>query len=724
MSIQSFHRSTLGRCIRIFLPVAIIVVGGAFALFHSETTRGLTKIRSSEQASVRVGTNAIKELLHLVNRDLAFLTEQASFIEVVSEGTNLARQQLVEDWKLFSRTRGVFDQIRWLDQNGQEQVRVNFNNGNPVSVARENLQNKSGRYYFADAVKLNRKEIFISPFDLNVEKGKIEKPLKPMIRVATPVYNRAGDKQGIVLLNYFGEKIIDKFEHVMRDTGTRPWLLNRDGYWLKGPSVELEWGFMYQDQKASLPGHYPEAWKKIIAVDQGQFEDRNGLWTFATIFPILEGHKIITGTQENIASSRLMQSDREYFWKIVLLLPNDQFNLDRWNTGAQLIGATMAILLAFFVGAWRLVDAWTREDELRQREERFRSITNTSSVAIIITIDHLGNVVTWNPAAENAFGYFEKEILGKSLTVCIPERYIEAHNSGLKRATETEEYKIIGGNVELFGLKKSGDEFPIELSLGTWRQDNERYFSAVMHDITERKKIEDSLKYEINIKNRFFSIIAHDLKSPFTSLLGMTHTMSQMADSYSKDKLVHFATDVNEAGKSVFELLQNLLEWSRLQMEGGEFKPQIISLHDLTQGSVSVLNSTASEKEITITNTISKDTVFADPDMVQAVIRNLISNSIKFTPFGGEIELSSCKKNGFVQVTVSDTGIGIPSGQEENIFALDQKTSTIGTAGETGTGLGLPLCKEMIEKNGGTIWSECTSGEGSHFHFTLPVEPE
>lgn len=217
--------------------------------------------------------------------------------------------------------------------------------------------------------------------------------------------------------------------------------------------------------------------------------------------------------------------------------------------------------------------------------------------------------------------------------------------------------------------------------------------------LTQKRRLE----YEVDVKNRFFSIISHDLKSPFNSLLGMTHLMSEMADNVSKDKLVEYATAVNEAGDRVFELLRNLLEWSRLQMEGVKFdRPAVsFSLRDLAQENINILMPMALGKNIALTNGIKDDTAFADPDMAQTVIRNLVSNSIKFTPKNGKIEITSKQTDGMVQVTVSDTGVGLSKEQMDKVFALDHKASTVGTAGERGTGLGLPLCKEMIEKSGG-----------------------
>jgi signal transduction histidine kinase len=255
-----------------------------------------------------------------------------------------------------------------------------------------------------------------------------------------------------------------------------------------------------------------------------------------------------------------------------------------------------------------------------------------------------------------------------------------------------------------------------ERSKRAWLED------AVAKRTEELLKQQRQLEYEVDVKNRFFSIISHDLKNPFNSLLGMTLVMAQMADKLSKDKLVEYAVDVNEAGSRVFALLQNLLEWSRLQMDGSTYQSETVSLRDMAQENINVLAPMAIEKDITLSNGIKNDTAFTDPDMVRTVIRNLISNAIKFTPAHGKIEISSKQKNGMVQVTVGDTGVGIAKERLDKIFALDQKSSTMGTAGERGTGLGLPLCREMIEKCGGKIWVESVPGEGSNFHFTLPID--
>ena len=237
----------------------------------------------------------------------------------------------------------------------------------------------------------------------------------------------------------------------------------------------------------------------------------------------------------------------------------------------------------------------------------------------------------------------------------------------------------------------------------------------------QEARLNKQLKYESETKDKFFSIISHDLISPFSSVLSGTEMMANHAETQSKEELVRLAGMVHERGQSVFNLLRNLLDWARLQIEGGRLNPESVRLRDVADHSIDVLAPAAEEKGIRIENAIENEAAFADPNAVNAVMRNLVSNAIKFTPSGGDVRVSSSAGDGKVQVTVSDTGVGISKERLATIFDLDRVSSTTGTNREQGTGLGLILCKEMVELNGGAFWIESTEGEGSHFHFTLPA---
>ncbi|MEQ8665565.1 MAG: HAMP domain-containing sensor histidine kinase [Rhodospirillales bacterium] len=237
----------------------------------------------------------------------------------------------------------------------------------------------------------------------------------------------------------------------------------------------------------------------------------------------------------------------------------------------------------------------------------------------------------------------------------------------------------------------------------------------------ETERANEALATEIAIKNRFFSIIGHDLKSPFTTLLGLSDVMVKMSDKLTKEQLVDYAGKINVSGKRVFELLDNLLEWARFQMEKGNIEQQEIPIDDAIAKNVEVFRDPAAAKRITLESSPSGLVVLADRNMVLLVIRNLVANAIKFTPQDGTITVEAREAQDMVEVAVRDTGTGITPDIVDKLFAVDQKTTTLGTDGEIGTGLGLPLCKEMIEANGGRIWVESVPGEGTTFRFTLPA---
>lgn len=224
-------------------------------------------------------------------------------------------------------------------------------------------------------------------------------------------------------------------------------------------------------------------------------------------------------------------------------------------------------------------------------------------------------------------------------------------------------------------------------------------------------------------KNKFFSIIAHDLRSPFTALLGFSGLLVERADKMDAAKIKDFATHINEAGNRVFKLLENLLEWSRLQMDRVQTEPQMFRVGDVAGKTIEVLGPVAAEKNITLTERGAAPEVYADPNMIDAVIRNLVNNAIKFTPNGGAITIAYERDEAasVARIVVIDNGIGMSADTAAKLFNIAENVSTQGTAGEAGTGLGLLLCKELVERNAGRIGVESTPGEGSTFNFTLPL---
>lgn len=233
-------------------------------------------------------------------------------------------------------------------------------------------------------------------------------------------------------------------------------------------------------------------------------------------------------------------------------------------------------------------------------------------------------------------------------------------------------------------------------------------------------------------KDKFFSIVAHDLKGPFLPLLGNLELLSDMADKIEPTEIKKMASSSHWAAKRTFELLEDLLQWARMQMGRMEYNPEVLELHNIVLQAIEVLLQTADAKRIHLQSEVEAGiTVYADENMLTTIIRNLTNNALKFTPEEGSVTIraqpyqtDNMDDREFIQIAVVDTGIGIDQEAQEKLFKVGSQYSTKGTKNEAGTGLGLLMCKEMIEMNEGQIWLESQLGQGTTVYLTVPLVTE
>ncbi|MBN1951357.1 MAG: hypothetical protein JW801_09135, partial [Bacteroidales bacterium] len=242
--------------------------------------------------------------------------------------------------------------------------------------------------------------------------------------------------------------------------------------------------------------------------------------------------------------------------------------------------------------------------------------------------------------------------------------------------------------------------------------------------VTQKEELEQVNEHlqELNsTKDKFFSIIAHDLKNPFNTILGFSELLSKNYESLTEEKKRHFADIIFKSTMNVYNLLENLLQWSRSQTNRLKFEPAELDIVDMIKENLALLRETYKSKNISIVTSLKEGSkVYADKNMVNTVIRNLLSNAIKFTNVGGSVKIEVKHAGDQVKISVIDNGIGIPEKEQDRLFQVDSAFTREGTAGEGGTGLGLILCKEYIQKHGGYIMVESNEGAGSAFSFTLP----
>jgi len=324
-------------------------------------------------------------------------------------------------------------------------------------------------------MKLAEGEIYISPFDLNIEHGKIEQPLKPMIRFATPIFDDTGTKKGMLILNYLGNNLIDQLDDA--ETPSKVILLNREAYWLRGLSREDEWGFMYPDkQNLRFSIRNQSAWEKMHASEAGQFIDENGMYTFSTIHPI---------------------ESSDYYWKIASFVPAVALHarhheLRKTATVLVILLSLSYFMLCIIIAHGREL-AYLKELDIHEKDAQIRNIVDTAFDAII-TINRSGIITSFNPAAQALFGYSESEAVGQNVKIIVPSPHQEMHDDYISRYTRTKESHIIGAPREFEAQRKDGSLFPIELCVAAKELDTDWLFTGMIRDITERKQLKAELE--------------------------------------------------------------------------------------------------------------------------------------------------------------------------------------------------------------------------------------
>ena len=281
----------------------------------------------------------------------------------------------------------------------------------------------------------------------------------------------------------------------------------------------------------------------------------------------------------------------------------------------------------------------------------------------------------------------------------------------------------------VFRLRTKSDGWKWILARGkvvVWDEKGQPYKVMGTHtDYDKHKEIQQRLHEANQTKDRFFSIIAHDLKNPFNIFVLSLETLENQYDNISEPEKKEMIQSLTQSAYNTLNLLNNLLTWARSQSGKLQFQPDYFLINPIINENISLLDCQAREKNITLENNLqTRHTVFGDYNMVQTILRNLLTNAIKFTRNGGKVTVNAQetdKKS--LRVAISDTGVGISPQRLKELFALDSNFSTRGTEQESGTGLGLILCREFVEKNYGEIWAESVVDQGSTFYFTLPLDP-
>ncbi len=400
----------------IFSIVAVLLFLVALAHYWQVTLKERTDFENNQISTVLQGKTAIEQQLNGVVSDISYLASYGEHYRI-SNGLAVSlfdhgyeqQQQLTRLLQIFSQEKNVYDQIRFLDTQGAEIIRINNNNGTPYPVPQKGLQSKSSRYYFQAISKLKRNDLYISPFDLNIEKGQIERPFKPVLRFAKPVYNARGEHKGSLLLNFMGDQLLQSFRDATKSEQEHIMLLNHQGDWLSNANKTLEWGFMF-GKKDNFSQRFPASWQVIKEQNKGQFYTDKHLITFTTVNPL---------------PTSLWTKSAPH-WKVVLLIPQSSSTLQgAFDKYVNLYGS---ILLLLGFGAWILASTIIhhRQSELQVVfEQRFRQVLEHVDL-LAISLDKHGDIIFSNKALSKLTGWSRDEMHRKNwFDDFVPKEYQE-----------------------------------------------------------------------------------------------------------------------------------------------------------------------------------------------------------------------------------------------------------------------------------------------------------
>jgi signal transduction histidine kinase/CheY-like chemotaxis protein/HPt (histidine-containing phosphotransfer) domain-containing protein len=707
---------------------------------YQDMSNRLKLFKDGELLKLEYMANVVSIEMGSLFGNLSDLMHRRSIVRYLDEPNTKNLNEVKTSFLLFSKDNPQYDQLRLLAKDGQEILRINALNGNSWLVPDAELQNKADRYYFKDAVPLRPGEIYTSPLDLNVERGQLELPHKPMLRLAVPLRDSQGTVQAVLVLNYLGDVLLRKLHNRLEFQRQTVMLLNQDGYWLHGGG-EDDWAFMFPERKGrTFAAAFPALWQAMNAAPSGQFQARQGLYTYATIVLTPDALPGLDSLRSHVPAA-FRQT-----WKVVTFTPAAVLAQVRWQlwplyaTGAGLV--LVLNVLGAYLHASRMLERKRAEEALGASEARFRGLVETSPNLIWET-DTEGRFLYASPRAEALLGVPPGQLLGTMRCgFGLDDDGLDAASDDPAEAADdaTDDATAAAAdddgrwprNCERICRTPDGIERVLEISSVPMRDGRGRIIGrrGVAHDITEQKQTQrqlDAARREAELANQakseFLARMSHEIRTPLNAVVGMTHLALKTELS---PKQYDYLTKIRRSADTLLAVINDILDYSKI--EAGKLSIESVPFDlDAVVGSVVDINSlNAEEKSLEFLLSVGDDVpsgLVGDPLRLGQVLLNLVGNAVKFTD-SGEVLLSvhreSIHETGVrLRFAVRDTGIGLTEEQRVNLFKpFSQADGTI-TRRFGGTGLGLSICQRLVERMGGRLEVESALGRGSTFTFAL-----
>lgn len=373
-------------------------------------------------------------------------------------------------------------------------------------------------------------------------------------------------------------------------------------------------------------------------------------------------------------------------------------------------------------------------------EQKFRKLIENAPDAIL-QVDATGAIVIANRTAELLFGYTREELLALRVESLVPDAARAHHAAYREGFAEAGVSRPMGQGLQLHARRKDGTEIPVEISLSPMQTEAGALVTAVIRDVTERKRAEQQIQslqqsYMTELESRqreaerlnkmkseFMASMSHELRTPLHTIIGFAELLEEEAEGLLNERQKRFLDHIHKDSQHLLSLINDVLDLSRIEAGGMRLQTERVELRPAIEEAVAATRPQAEAKGVKLREpTIPEVSLRADPLRLRQILSNLLGNAVKFTPAGGRVSVSAARKGGLIEITVADTGIGIPEEERVRIFDKFYQAGYTTMGVREGTGLGLTICKQLVELQGGTIWVDSVEGSGSKFHFTLPVQ--